>query len=177
MKNKSDELTLNWPGSAAAESTVESQLVHECDVLTIHYIITIQILMLIGSASVFWSFQLNFQSFHANLETIHCLNSCLSTCRIIKRHKTCWHKIRKYSVYEYICANHKIHLYSFFYCGGSVTNMKGNKFGQMNKNCWTGTKNKKSIKQCKIENPNCTMTEINFQPFRTKVEKRKSSTK
>lgn len=52
------------------------------------HIVVILVLMLIGSACIFWSFQLNFQSFHSNLKTIHSLNSCLSTCRIVKWHET-----------------------------------------------------------------------------------------
>lgn len=44
--------------------------------------------LLIRSVGIFRSFQLNLQSFHSNLETIHRLNSCLSTGRIIKGNKT-----------------------------------------------------------------------------------------
>lgn len=46
--------------------------------------------LLIRSVGIFRSFQLNLQSFHSDLETIHRLNSCLSTGRIIKWNKTCW---------------------------------------------------------------------------------------
>lgn len=56
--------------------------------LTNNRMVTIYVLMLIRSACIFWSFKLNFQSFHSNLKTIHSLYSCLSTCRIVKRHKT-----------------------------------------------------------------------------------------
>lgn len=45
--------------------------------------------LLIRSVGIFRSFQLNLQSFHSDLETIHRLNSCLSTGRIIKWNKTC----------------------------------------------------------------------------------------
>lgn len=66
----------------------ENKTIKEAVLLTICRYVVILILMLIGSACIFWSFQLNFQSFHSNLKTIHSLNSCLSTCRIVKRHKT-----------------------------------------------------------------------------------------
>lgn len=61
-------------------------------VLTIYRMFINLFLMLIGSARIFWPFQLNFQSFHPNLKTIHSLNSSLSTCWIVKRHKTCYLK-------------------------------------------------------------------------------------
>ena len=47
----------------------------------------IQFLFLIWLRCIFWPLQLNFKSFHANLETIHCLNSCLCTGWVIKTDK------------------------------------------------------------------------------------------
>ena len=43
---------------------------------------------LVGSAGILWSFELDFESLHTNLESIHGLNSSLGTGWIIKAHKS-----------------------------------------------------------------------------------------
>lgn len=44
---------------------------------------------LVGAVGVFWPLQLHLESFHADLETVHGLDSSLGTTWVIKAHKPC----------------------------------------------------------------------------------------
>lgn len=51
---------------------------------------------LIRFVNVFWSFQLNFKSFHPNLKSIHRLYCRVSARRIVKTHETCQCRHRQF---------------------------------------------------------------------------------
>lgn len=42
---------------------------------------------LVWTIGIFGAFQLHFESFHANLKPVHCLNGSLSTGRVVKANK------------------------------------------------------------------------------------------
>ena len=52
------------------------------------------LLVLVGFTGVLWTFQLYFETFHSNLESVHRLDGSLSTRRIVKAYKTC-HEFKK----------------------------------------------------------------------------------
>lgn len=62
--------------------------------------------LLIGPAGVLRSLQLDLQSFHSDLEAVHCLNGRLSTGWIVERNEACTQIICIYFKLKIQCLKH-----------------------------------------------------------------------